>query len=195
MQRVLRTWGEASPAAGRRPAQASHWQSGRNGHATPRSPSLPHRHRSARRHERANRRGYLRTAPPRTVDQVARLSSPTRRSENQLPSCTLSVRRDDDPSPAGPMVRQRRVTNASVVLPRRPGRRLGPSSSGTRRPDRAWPRQIPQPPFGVQLPETSMAALRQSKERCGPVIRPTECLRRGQSRPQVVLGQIVTAEE
>ena len=46
----------------------------------------------------------------------------------------------------------------------------------------------PQPPFGVQRPETATAVLRQGKECRGPVIPPAESLRRGQGGPQVVFG-------
>src|ERR1700730_2789161 len=76
VQPDLPNTGGSEPRRGGGGAKLLTGKSGRNGHATPRSPSLPHRHRSPSWHERASRRGSLRTAPPRTVDQVARLSSP-----------------------------------------------------------------------------------------------------------------------
>jgi len=91
-------------------------------------------------------------------------------------------------------VTQRSVTNASASL-------NDQGINWTRPiPEPEGPAELvrlgqPHPPFGAQRPETAMAALRQGEQRRGSMIRPAEAIRRGQGGPQVVLGQIVMAEE
>jgi hypothetical protein len=109
-------------------------------------------------------------------------------------TCIPSVRRDDALSPSVPMVRPRRVTNASAVLPGQSVNRTRPAPEPVGPAEFCRLRQ-PQPPFGVQRPETATAGVSEGEQRRGPVIRPAESLRRGQGGPQLVLGQIMTAEE